>query len=261
MLIGLASLNQSWEDKYENLAACERIAQVSRVQGVDLLIFPEMTLTGFSNNISRIAEKNDSSPTVQSFKNLAKQNCVGIIFGVVFEESKKASNNAIFLDKTGQILGTYKKIHPFSLSGENKFYVSGNLLKIVEFDSFSIGLTICYDLRFPELYSSLGTQSELVVNIASWPSQRLDHWTTLLKARAIENQIFMVGVNRIGSDGNGQHYMKSSMIINPNGIKLEPLHSEDELDVFDLDISTLTDFKSRFSTTQDRKPEFYKSIL
>jgi predicted amidohydrolase len=139
--------------------------------------------------------------------------------------------------------------------------VSGNLLKIVDFDSFSIGLTICYDLRFPELYSSLGTQSELVVNIACWPSQRLDHWTTLLKARAIENQIFMVGVNRIGSDGNGQHYMKSSMIFNPNGIKLEPIHSEDELDVFDLDISTLTDFKSRFSTTQDRKPEFYKSIL
>ena len=220
-----------------------------------------MTLTGFSNNISRIAEKNESSLTVQSFKNLAKQNCVGIIFGVVFEESIKASNNAIFLDKTGQILGIYIKIHPFSLSGENEFYVSGNSLKIVDFDSFSIGLTICYDLRFPELYSSLGTHSELVVNIASWPSQRLNHWTTLLKARAIENQIFMVGVNRIGSDGNGQHYVKSSMIFNPNGIKLEPIHSEDELDVFDLDISTLTDFKSRFSTTQDRKPEFYKSIL
>ena len=122
-------------------------------------------------------------------------------------------------------------------------------------------MTVCYDLRFPEIYSALATKTDIIVNIANWPEKRIEHWATLLRARAIENQIFIVGVNRIGSDPNNHNYVKSSVVINPNGEVLESIHTELELDIYEVDKAILTEFRSKFSTTQDRNPDFYKSIL
>jgi predicted amidohydrolase len=124
-----------------------------------------------------------------------------------------------------------------------------------------IGLTICYDLRFPEIHSALGKQCDLIINIANWPAKRIDHWNTLLKARAIENQLFMIGVNRIGIDDKGIEYVKSSQVINPNGELLSPVLSEVELDFFDINTEFTSKFRQTFSTTQDRKSDLYKSIL
>ena len=124
-----------------------------------------------------------------------------------------------------------------------------------------VGLTICYDLRFPELYSALGAGSDLIVNIANWPAKRLDHWNTLLRARAIENQIFIVGVNRTGKDMNGLEYVQSSVIINSNGEVLRPFFSEGALDIFDVDTDFTKVLKQNFSSTKDRNLDFYKSIL
>lgn len=125
----------------------------------------------------------------------------------------------------------------------------------------TIGFTICYDLRFPEIFSALGNHCDLIINIANWPAKRVDHWNVLLKARAIENQIYIVGVNRTGMDGKGLEYVKSSQVINPNGEIASPITSEDGLDTFDIDPEYINKFKQTFSTIQDRKPEFYKSIL
>lgn len=125
----------------------------------------------------------------------------------------------------------------------------------------TIGLTICYDLRFPELYSALGKQCDLIINIANWPARRIDHWHALLKARTIENQIYIVGVNRISKDGKGLEYVKSSQVVNPNGELLNPDMSEDVVDIVDIDPEYVGQFKKILSTTQDRKLTFYKSIL
>jgi len=108
-----------------------------------------------------------------------------------------------------------------SLSDEDKYYNPGRSLKVVDYKGYSIGLTVCYDLRFPELYSALSKKSDVVLNIANWPEKRVDHWLTLLKARAIENQIYMVGVNRTGKDESGMRYVESSNIFNANGERLE----------------------------------------
>ena len=131
----------------------------------------------------------------------------------------------------------------------------------VDFGLLKIGVTICYDLRFPEIYSALGAKSDLIVNIANWPTKRIEHWTTLLRARAIENQVYIAGVNRIGTDQNSLEYVKSSIAVNPNGEILKPIYSEKELDIYEIDKDVLSEFKTRFSTTQDRNPAFYKSIL
>jgi|LakMenEpi03Aug12_release.lakeMendotaPanAssembly.Ray.scaffolds.fasta_scaffold112110_4 omega-amidase len=261
MLVALASLNQIWENKEANLDACKGLLSKSKTYGVDLIIFPEMTLTGFSTNVSVTGESKDVSPTVESFVKLCKEFGIGVIFGVTFLEKAKGTNNALFLDKSGATLGSYQKIHPFSLSGEDKCFTAGNKIVYVDFESLVIGITICYDLRFPELYSALGAKAELIVNIANWPTTRIDHWTTLLRARAIENQVYLAGVNRIGVDGNELCYTRSSILVDPNGQLLEPTYTEGDLDVYELDKASLLDHRREFSTTQDRVPQLYKNLL
>lgn len=260
MKIALVSLNQVWEDKKANLNLCEKYIQKASDENVDLIVFPEMTLTAFSTNISLTAEEFENSETIQSFSMLAKQFNIAIVFGVVIQDENKSLNKSLFVDNNGKILSDYTKVHPFSFAGEDKYFNGGNKLSIVNFQGVDFGLTICYDLRFPELYSALGKQTDIIINIANWPAKRIDHWNTLLKARAIENQIFMMGVNRIGVDGNGLEYSESSNVFNANGEKLEFKQIED-MKIFEVDTNWTKEFKTKFNTTNDRKVEFYKEML
>lgn len=260
MKLALVSLNQIWEDKKANLELCEKHIQKASQVNVDLIVFPEMTLTGFSNNIQQTAEEFKKSQTIKEFASIAKRFGIAIIFGVVIQDGGKALNKSIFIDNNGEILGDYAKIHPFSFAGEDKFFNSGKELSIVSFKDTKIGLTICYDLRFPEIYGALGRQCDLIINIANWPFKRIAHWNILLQARAIENQIFVAGVNRIGIDGNGLEYIESSDIFNANGEKLEFKHHED-MKIYDIDKNWTKEFKTKFNTVNDRRLGLYKEIL
>jgi omega-amidase len=260
MIIATVSLNQVWEDKKENLLLCENYVKNASDKKTDIIIFPEMTLTGFSRNTSKTAENNNSSETIKKFKNLAKLYNITIIFGVVINDGKKVFNKSIFIDNKEDILGDYTKIHPFTFSGENKYFNEGDRLAIIDFQDMKIGLTICYDLRFPELYSAYAKECDIIVNIANWPLKRVDHWNTLLKARAIENQVFLVGVNRIGKDGNGLEYIESSNIYNANG-DAQKFESLKDMKIYDVNKNFTVEFKNKFNTTDDRKIEFYKKII
>ncbi len=220
-----------------------------------------MTLTAFSMNISNTAKEREASTTVESFKELAREFQTAILFGIVYFDENKATNNAVLIDSSGAVKASYRKIHPFAFAGEDKVFNGGCEIISVQFSDMKIGLTICYDLRFPEIFSALGNQCDLIVNIANWPARRVTHWDTLLTAREIENQIFMFGVNRTGVDGNGLEYQKSSQVINPNGDLQELLYSQDEMDLFEIAPSFIRQFRQSFSTRQDRKPALYKSIL
>jgi omega-amidase len=261
MRVASVSLNQVWEDKDENSRVCRLLTQRAKIQEAELVIFPEMTLTAFSMNTGDTAEECENSVTVEIFKGLAQQFQIAIVFGAVFRDGDKATNNALLVDRDGILKGCYSKIHPFTNAGEDKVFNGGKTICIAELQSMKIGLTICYDLRFPEIHSALGKQCDLIINIANWPAKRIDHWNTLLKARAIENQLFMIGVNRIGIDDKGIEYVKSSQVINPNGELLSPVLSEVELDFFDINTEFTSKFRQTFSTTQDRKSDLYKSIL
>lgn len=260
MKLGLVSLNQSWEDKESNLLKCEKYIEKASQENVDLIIFPEMTLTGFSTNIIVTAEDEKRSQSIETVLNLAKKYSVALVFGVVIKDNDKALNKSIFINKQGELIGKYSKIHPFSFAGEDKYFNGGDNIVFVNFEDMNIGLTICYDLRFPELYSSLGSRCDLIINIANWPSKRIDHWTTLLKARAIENQIFIAGVNRIGIDGNGLEYIESSNIFNANGEKLD-FEQMNDMKIYEIDKNWTKEFKEKFDTTNDKKIEFYKEIM
>lgn len=260
MQIALVSLNQVWEDKKANLDLGKKYIQKASDKNVDLIVFPEMTLTGFSTNIGLTAEDFENSETIQSFSLLAKQFNIGIVFGIAIKDKNKALNKSIFVNNNGKVLGDYTKVHPFSFAGEDKFFNAGNKLSIINFKGVNFGLTICYDLRFPELYSALGKQTDVIINIANWPVKRVEHWETLLKSRAIENQIFVVGVNRIGIDGNGLEYIESSNVFNGNGERLE-FDEYKDIKIYEIETNWTEEFKTKFNTTNDRKVDFYKEIL
>jgi len=260
MTIATVSLNQMWEDKEANLFLCKNYIKEASSRDVKLIIFPEMTLTGFSTNINLIAEDENRSKTIEEFLKLAKLYGIAILFGVVIKNHDKALNKSVFISNSGEILGKYDKIHPFSFSGEDKYFKAGNKLSIIKYDGFNIGLTICYDLRFPELYSALAKQCDIIINIANWPEKRVDHWNTLLKARAIENQLFIIGVNRTGKDGNDLSYQESSNIFNANGETLEYATFND-MKIYGIDKEFTKEFKNKFNTIVDRQTEFYKGII
>ena len=261
MNIALVSLDQVWEDKELNIKECEIYIEEASNNKADLIIFPEMTLTGFSMDIELIGEKKESSASVNYFQKLAKTYQIAIIFGVVFLNNNKATNNLIFVDRNGKMIVQYTKIHPFSFSGEGEVYQGGDKIGLVEFKDCTVGLSICYDLRFPELYSALGNTSDLIINIANWPKRRISHWHSLLKARAIENQLFCIGVNRTGLDGNNLEYEESSLIFNANGESLSPDYTYKLMNIFAVNLNWTKLFKGKFNTTQDRKIELYKEII
>ncbi len=260
MKIALVSLNQVWEDKKANLLSCKAYIEQASLNNVDLIIFPEMTLSGFSSNTELLAENELSSETINSFSSLAKEFSIAIVFGLIIQAGDKCFNKSCFIDDTGKVLGNYAKIHPFTFSGEDKYFKSGCNLTVVKYKQVNIGLTICYDLRFPELYSALSKSSDIIINIANWPEKRIDHWNTLLKARAIENQIYIIGVNRIGTDANQLKYVDSSNIINANGDYLDFQKIED-MKIYSIDTLFTQKYRANFNTINDRKVNFYKEIL
>jgi len=260
MRIALISLDQAWENKEKNIERCSILAHKARDHGADLVIFPEMTLTGFSMNISNTAEDRKNSTSVEFFRELALNFGIAVLFGVVFLDAGKATNDAIFIDKEGNLIGQYSKIHPFSYAGEDKFFNGGSQISSVNLGAITMGLTICYDLRFPEIYTAL-RECSVIVNIANWPAKRIAHWNVLLRARAIENQVFIVGVNRIGIDSKGLEYLKSTQVVTPNGDKLISEKIEPELDIFKIEPNYVNEYRGSFPTIQDRKPAIYKNFL
>lgn len=261
MRIALISLDQAWEDKIRNREKVNDILEMLQNQKTDLVIFPEMTLTGFTMNITRHSEVYEESVTNLFFQECSEKYLMNIIYGLITNNNDKADNNLILSTKEGNLY-RYKKIHPFSFSGEDKYYTGGNSLGATSFQGHKIGLTICYDLRFPEIFQALSRECHLIINIANWPEKRVDHWLTLLKARAIENQSYIIGVNRTGKDGNNLNYVKSSRIFTASGTELKPeLSLSDQIDIYEIDFNEAIQIRESFPLKQDRKTELYKKLL
>jgi len=251
--IALASLDQAWERKAENLVRCRNLLATAYDYRCELVIFPEMTLTGFSLDVDSTAEQVDESVTMAAFAKLAFQWGVNIIFGCCLHhgDDTRAQNVLCLARPTGHSKTVYAKLHPFSFADEQRVIKSGDRLGFIELPTARLGASICYDLRFPVPFALMAPYCAGVVCIANWPERRIHHWRNLLIARAIENQMFMIGVNRIGVDGNGLRYVKSSMVVAPDGEVIAPVSSNDELDVYDIDESSSAKYRAEFPTLRD----------
>ncbi len=263
MKIALISLDQKWQDKTYNMQRCIELTARAAGCGADLVVYPEMTLTGFTMNtqLSAEAEELGQVSSLVAFSALAKQHQVWLVAGVVMSNAGKAANTLVAFSGDGIEQARYVKIHPFSFAGEDRFFQPGNKLTKMQMPEFKLGFSICYDLRFPELYSALAKDCDVLVNIANWPKRRVMHWRTLLQARAIENQTYVIGVNRTGVDGSGLEYERSSVVVNANGEFVEPVFTEGEIDIYEINRQELLDFRQGFSTRQDRLPDLYRVLI
>lgn len=258
MKVGLTQMDIVWENKEKNMGKAQKIMEQAAKQGVDLLVFPEMTLTGFTMNTTLAGEEMLFSKTLRFFRDASKQYHMAVAFGYV-EDFGNEYYNKLMIVSEGKILYDYDKIHPFNYGEEGKYYSGGNEIKTVELDGMNLSGFVCYDLRFPEVFQAVSAETDFIIVVANWPKERILHWETLLRARAIENQCYVVGVNRIGK-GNGIEYVESSMAFDPLGERLTKAHSKAELMIVDIDKELVKKVRSKFPFKEDRKTELYKNF-
>ncbi len=214
MKIGLFQYDPVWEDKQKNRGKIMSMLETD-FRGADILVFPEMTLTGFSMKAEKFAESLHGE-SFTFFSEISRKYKSDVLAGIV-EKNEDGYFNSLVHIEDGSLKACYRKIHPFTYSTEDKHYKKGEKTVLTKIKNFKTGLSICYDLRFPELYRFYGkSRAELIIVIANWPDTRIEHWRTLLKARAIENQCYVAGVNRVGSDPK-LNYTGFSSLYDPMG--------------------------------------------
>ena len=253
MKLYCVQLDSGWENKAASFARVEALLSATVPERGSLVLLPEMFATGFSMNAQNIAEYPDGE-TEKYFANLAREFSIFILGGVVTPSSDgRGYNEAVVVSPDGISVARYRKIHPFSLGGENKYYAAGQSISLFEWHGFRVAPFICYDLRFPEIFrAAVKKGANLFVVIANWPAAREGHWTALLKARAIENQAYILGVNRCGDDPK-LHYSGHSQIIDPHGEIIADGGENEGVICAKLDLSALDKYRHDFPALADMK--------
>jgi predicted amidohydrolase len=251
MKIGLIQYNPVWEDKDANKKKLTSLLEEGS-SDVDLLIFPEMTLTGFSMRSETFAEEIEGE-SFKYFASLAEKFECDVIAGVIEKRSAKYFNTILHIAKKGKLKNHYHKVHPFTFSEEDEHFSAGDKPVITAIDDWKIGLSICYDLRFPEFYRYYAKEKvHLIINIANWPNTRIEHWRTLLKARAIENQCYVAGVNRVGKDPK-LNYTGFSSVFDPMGKEVVAVENEERIIFAEIKKTKVEDVRSKLPFLEDMK--------
>jgi predicted amidohydrolase len=212
--IALVQTELYWEDIDANLEMFSRKLE-DLPADTDLVVLPEMFTTGFTMNAAAVAQKMSDS-AVDWLKLQAQRLSAAITGSLVIEDRGGVYNRLVWAAADGKIF-TYDKRHLFRYAGEHEVYQPGNSRLIVSLGQWQVCPFICYDLRFPKWTRNLNNQYDLAVFVANWPAPRALHWRRLLQARAIENQSYVIGVNRVGTDGKGLAYSGDSAVIDPLG--------------------------------------------
>jgi predicted amidohydrolase len=244
-----------WEDKAANFAHVRELIRNARPEPGGLIVLPEMFATGFSMSGSVIAEKASTGETTTFLSELACLYRCHVLAGVITNDrpTGRPHNEAIILGPTGAIVGRYAKQRPFTPSGERDTYAAGACPVVVDVNGLRVAPLICYDLRFPELFrDALTLDVDAYVVIASWPGARIRHWSTLLHARAIENQAYVIGVNRVGADPTPLSYPGKSAIIDPSGSVLAAASDEETVIEATIDLAFVSQYRNDLPFLKDR---------
>ena len=238
-----------WKDCDNNLINYNRLLKQLSVK-TDLIVLPEMFNTGFCMEPENLAEETDGKTITWMKEKASELNC-GIAGSMIISEQQKFHNRLIYTDPYGNIQW-YDKRHLFRMGNEESNFVAGKNRLIVKSGEWRVCFQICYDLRFP-VWSRNQDDYDILVNCANWPAARDNVWQTLLKARAIENQCYVVGVNRTGTDGNGFEYEGNSMIVDPKGNVMKLLSGKDiKPYTITLSLTELNIFRKSFPAWKDR---------
>jgi predicted amidohydrolase len=247
-------LDIAWENKAANFDKVRRLLRQAAPGKNSLVVLPEMFATGFTMNTSGMAEAYGGE-TEQFLAATAKEFGVCLVAGAPMRgRDGRARNKALVFSPDGKLLAYYSKIKPFSPGGEAGHYAAGERPACFAWEGCTVSPFICYDLRFPELFreAAAAGRPELFIVIASWPEKRIAHWATLLQARAIENQAFVVGVNRIGSDPY-YAYPGRSLVVDPLGLILADAGSSEGTIAAELDLGNLQKYRLGLPFLDDLK--------
>lgn len=258
MKVAMAQINIVWENKESNKRKCIEFVNQASEQKVDLILFPEMCLTGFSMNIDRVCDKENHDR--DWFTKLSQEKGLSIGFGSVEMVDGMPRNFYTVVSGDDGVILRYSKIHSFSYASEDKFFTSGDSVVFSEINHLPFSAFICYDLRFPEIFQIASSKAHLIVVAANWPSSRREHWNALLQARAIENQCYIAAVNRFG-EGDGLFYSGDSQLIDPLGNVVAGMASEEGLLIGNVESSLVLELRSRFGLKNDRKEALYAKFL
>ncbi|MBL7760361.1 MAG: amidohydrolase [Sediminibacterium sp.] len=243
--------NLHWENKTANLHQFEeKIASIQ--QPAQLVVLPEMFSTGFSMKPAELAETMDG-PSVQWMKRIAAKYKIILTGSLIIEADQQYYNRLLWVLPNGTV-GVYDKRHRFAFAGEDRFYTAGNKRLITSVNGWKFNLQICYDLRFPvwaRQQSEDAPEFDVLLYVANWPERRSHAWKSLLIARAIENQCYVVGVNRVGKDGNDIEHSGDSMLVDPLGEVLFTESGREVISTHLLDKAKLTEVRSRFPFWKD----------
>lgn len=237
-----------WENPERNLSFLNSILD-NHSSNFDLLVLPEMFDTGFAMNPSALSDR-DQNNTIEWMKKTAIKYDTAVMGSLIFQQGDHYYNRIIFTN--GDEIAEYDKNHLFKLSGEHHQYEEGDAVLDMHWKEFKIRPLICYDLRFPEIARNTEDLG-LLIYVASWPKARIDHWSTLLKARAIENQCYTLGVNRLGIDGNTFEYNGMSTLFAYDGKEILCSQSESGIYQAEIELEAMKAFRKKLPFLQDCK--------
>lgn len=240
-----------WEDISKNLEMFEE--KINSLTGkTEVVVLPEMFSTGFNMQPEKFSETLDGR-TIKWMQYLSRKNNLIITGSVIIKEDNKYYNSLIWMQPDGKFYH-YNKRHLFAYAGENEKYSAGNKRLIVSVKGWKINLQVCYDLRFPVWSRQTkgdNPEFDIIIYVANWPSSRINAWKTLLKARAIENQCYVAGVNRVGNDGNHNLYNGNSMVVDPLGEVIYQKPDTEDIFTIKLEMENLEKIRAKFPFLKD----------
>jgi predicted amidohydrolase len=260
--ISLGQMDVALGDPRANLAQVKAMTAEAAGRGSDIIVLPELWSTGYDLANAAIHATPTDDGIFAAIATLAREHRLYILGSCLSLLSEgHFGNTAVLFAPDGQIMGTYTKIHLFRLMDEELYLTAGEDLSLVETIWGKIGLAICYDLRFPELFRAYALAGAKVIFLpAEWPHPRLAHWQILLRARAIENQQYIVACNRVGSSKNNTFFGHSS-IIDPWGEVIIEAGEDETLLTADIDLANVDEIRSRIPVFADRRPQIYRQTL
>jgi predicted amidohydrolase len=258
--VALVQQDTVWQDPATNLARARGFVRQAAEAGARVAVFPELFTLGFTMAPEPFAESLPG-PTTEAVAALSREFGLYLVGSCVEAHHPKARNAAFVTGPDGSLVAAYRKIHPFSYGEEHQHYSGGEDCPLFEVDGIPCGLQICYDLRFPEPFRSLAVRGAEVVFVpANWPARRIAAWSTLLAARAVENQMAVCGVNRVGRDDLGLDYPGASTLHDGFGEVTVAGDATEGVVVGDIELAALRAWRERFPALRDRRPEVYAAL-
>lgn len=258
MTISLAQMQVHPGDTTRNLSAFERLAKEAARRKSNIVVFPELWSTGYVLDEAKEYASELSKGVFAKISEVATENKIVIVGSVLEKRGLEVANSAPLFAPNGRMMGIYRKIHLFRLFDEDKYLQPGSSSLVLDLPWGGTGLAICYDLRFPELFRRYAAQenAKLIIIPAEWPRERIDHWRTLLQARAIENQCYIIACNAAGESGEtvmGGH----SMIVDPWGRIVVEAGDDPQLLTADIDLDTVKEVRSHMTVFKDMRHDIY----